>query len=59
MSGKFIYVFDEDVRDMLLAMHFMLLKSDAKNNVYVFENNPAEKFMFDNVTYLLSNTLTF
>jgi hypothetical protein len=57
--NKFIYVFGEESRDILLANNYMLLKSDSKNNIYVFENKPEQCFSFKNISFALSDTLTF
>ena len=56
---KFIYVFDKKTSDALIAQGFNLVKSDEKNKVYVFENNPQKKFTFSNKDFVFSNTLTF
>lgn len=37
---KFIYVFTKETSDELVTQGFNLVKSDKKNKVYVFENNP-------------------
>lgn len=57
--NKFIYVFGIDDRDMLLAEDFHLLKSDTKNNIYVFENKSGMKFSVDKINCVFSDTLTF
>ena len=44
---------------MLLEKKFVLLKNDVRNNIYIFENKPSERFALDNVTYVVSDTLTF
>ena len=44
MNNNFIYVFDKQARDMLLADGFHLLKSDERNEIYVFVNQ--EQFIF-------------
>lgn len=56
---KFIYVFTKETSDALIAQGFNLVKSDEKNNVYVFENNPTLKFAFSKKDFVFSNTLTF
>lgn len=56
---KFIYVFTQETSDTLVAQGFNLVKSDKKNNVYVFENNPKKKFTFSKKDFVFSNTLTF
>jgi len=59
MERKFIYVFGKEYRDALLANEYKLLKSDTKNNIYVFENKSETKLSFEKIDYALSDTLTF
>lgn len=59
MRTNFIYVFDADAKNKLLEMQFMMLKSDAKNNVYIFVNDDNENFTVDDIHYVISDTLTF
>lgn len=56
---KFIYVFVKEASDALIERGFNLVKSDEKNKVYVFENNPNLKFTFSKKDFVFSNTLTF
>lgn len=56
---KFIYVFTKEISDSLVAQGFDLVKSDEKNNVYIFENNPKLRLVFSKKDFALSNTLTF
>lgn len=57
--SKFIYVFDTDARDTLLAAGYKLLKRDEKNNISVFENISCERVNFENMQYVFSDILTF
>lgn len=59
MRTNFIYVFDADAKNKLLEMQFMMLKSDDKNNVYIFVNDDKENFVVDDIPYVISDTLTF
>ena len=60
MTGKFIYVFDSAARDKLLKAGFTLLRSDAKNNTYVFAtDNRTMQFSFDGIEHIESNMLSF
>lgn len=59
MTEKFIYVFSKDARDSLLAAGFLLLKSDDRNETYIFENNTSLSFALDKISTIKSNTLTF
>ena len=52
-------MFDADAKNKLLAMQFMMLKSDDKNNVYIFVNDDNENFAVDDIPYMISDTLTF
>lgn len=56
---KFIYVFSEEERNILLSMQYELLKSDSARHIYVFINNDSQKIACDGVRYALSDTLTF
>lgn len=59
MRTNFIYVFDADAKNKLLEMQFMVLKSDDKNNVYIFVNDDNKNFVVDDIPYVISDTLTF
>lgn len=56
---KFLYVFDKESRDHLLAHNFRLLRSDKKNDVYVFANRTDMAFEVADIYVVRSNTLTF
>lgn len=57
MTYKFIYAFDEALKDQLLAQGYNLItESDGK---YVFENNPTLTFSAGKFEYILSNILHF
>lgn len=56
---KFIYVFSEEACSALVAEGYTLLKSDKKNNMFVFENKSELHFAIDDIEYLFSDTLTF
>ena len=56
---KFLYVFSEDDRDGLLARGYTLLKSDEKNEVYVFANQTEMSFCIADISFVRSDTLTF
>lgn len=62
MQGKFIYVFNTDARDKLLASNYQLLKADTSQNVFVFQNKETLSFSDSGMadfSYILSDTLTF
>lgn len=59
MTEKFVYVFSKDARDKLLAAGFLLLKSDDRNETYIFENNVGLSFALEKISTIKSNTLTF
>lgn len=56
---KFLYVFDKESRDELLYSGFKLLKSDKKNDVYVFANRTDMVFDLADISFVRTNTLTF
>lgn len=62
MQSKFIYVFDTNARDKLVAENYQLLKADENQNIFVFENKSTLSFS-ENCTgdfaFVLSDTLTF
>ncbi len=59
MTEKFIYVFSKAARDKLLAAGLVLIKSDDRNETYVFENNASLAFSLNEISAIKSNTLTF
>lgn len=59
VDGKFIYVFSFDSRDKLANAGFDLIKSDEKNSIFVFANQPDEFDVLDAVSFIASNKLTF
>ena len=56
---KFIYVFEPDAKEKLLALGFQLLKEDAGNSIYVFEANESLQFGLDDISFMYSDKLTF
>ena len=56
---KFLYVFNMEARDRLLAANYTLLKSDEKNETYVFANQMDMTFALADISFIRSNTLTF
>ena len=56
---KFIYVFDKEARDKLLSAGLKLLKSDKKNEVYVFANQMDVAFALAGIAFVRTDTLTF
>ena len=57
---RFIYVFDDVVKDELMSRGFVLLKSDERNQIYVFRNDSNQQlFDLNENTFALSDTLTF
>lgn len=58
MQGKFIYVFDKNTRDTLIANGYQLIKADERQNIYVFENKEVCIFS-ESSTFVLSDTLSF
>lgn len=56
---KFIYVFNKEARDALLAAGFELFKSDDGAGAYCFLNQPDQNFALRNVSYIATSVLTF
>lgn len=56
---KFLYVFTEHDRDILLTMQYNLLKSDKASGVYIFISPDDEQIIPPDVQYVQSDTLTF
>lgn len=56
---KFLYVFSKDNRDSMIAAGYTLLKSDDKNDLYVFVNQTNLAFDLADMYFVRSNTLTF
>lgn len=56
----FIYVFCKDAKDELIARGLKILKSDDRNEQYVFVSNSGSLFFADfKHNYALSDVLTF
>lgn len=56
---KFLYVFDKESRDELLHAGYKLLKSDKKNDVYIFANRNDMAFDLADISFIRTDTLTF
>lgn len=56
---KFIYVFCEEDRDALLSLGYQLLKSDNDQDMFVFVNQPEQKFSKLRLPFLNTDKLTF
>lgn len=56
---KFLYVFNKQARDSLLAANYTLLKSDEENEIYVFANQVDMTFALADISFIRSDTLTF
>ena len=59
MDKKFVYVFDEKARDILLAQGITPMKFDEQNNIFVFHNQEIVNFTFSEVIHLFMDTITF
>lgn len=57
--NKFIYVFSQSDRDKMLLNGFLLLKSDEQNKMYVFLNEGHSSPEGLDISYILSEKLTF
>ena len=56
---RFLYVLNKEARDRLLSANYTLLKSDDKNETYVFANKVDMTFALAEISFIRSNTLTF
>lgn len=56
---NFIYVFNEEGRDQLLALQYEMLKCDNEKRIYVFLNKERQDFSNNDFKFALSDTLTF
>lgn len=56
---KFIYVFTDENKQLLLSQGYTLLKSDIEREMYVFENKETLNFSLSQSDYICSNILTF
>ena len=56
---RFIYVFDEAAKSRLLEAGFVLLKEDTDNSVYIFHFDGSISFAYDDIGYVMSDTLSF
>ena len=57
---KFTYVFSPEDRDHLIEAGYMLLKSDDKNQIYIFKACDELAFALNDVEdFMESNKLTF
>lgn len=54
-----MYVFSNEDRDKLLEIGFRILRSNEKNQIYIFENVDAVKFDKNSVKFVYSNNLVF
>lgn len=59
MTGRFIYVLDDNAKDLLLKKNYNLIKSDEKKKVYVFENKLDLTFDMTGIACVYSDVLTF
>lgn len=56
---KFVYVFRPEDKTLLLGAGFELIKSDARNNIFIFINDPESNFDFSKVVHIFSDVLTY
>lgn len=58
-SASFIYVFNAEDMEKMLAAGYSLMKADEKNNMYIFADNDGMSFDLSDMCFVRSNTLTF
>lgn len=56
---KFIYVFSEEDRDLLLKNGYDLVSSNTGTGMYVFVNSGDVKFCLEGIKAATSNVLSF
>lgn len=56
---KFVYVFGEENCDLMRNLGFVLLKSDKKRGMYIFENKCTQEYEALPCNAIFSDTLTF
>ena len=59
LTHKFIYVFDNESRDLLMSKGYSMVKQDIVKNIYVFINKPEFNLSFEKTNYVMSDVLTF
>lgn len=59
VNDKFIYVFDVASKVELLRAGYKLITEDPEQNVFVFANSANINFALNNITHVMTNTLTF
>ena len=56
---KFVYVFSERERDVLLKAGFQLVSANERGHIYVFRNSQQMNFSANDIQCVFSDTLTF
>lgn len=56
---NFIYVFDKDARDKLLAMQYEMLVQHSNDRIFVFLNKDRVDFAANDFQFALTDTLFF
>ena len=56
---KFIYVFTIDDKAKMLGAGYNLIKTDSRNNIFIFENDPESTFDLSKVIHIKSDVLTY
>ena len=59
MEHRFIYVFDEAVKDYLIDIGLQLFKEYKENKIFVFLNDGRCIPGLNKFEYVLSNNITF
>lgn len=55
----FLYVTDVESKNKLIARGYLLLKSNERENIWVFANQKLAKFDNSDIKYVVSDVLTF
>lgn len=58
-AKMFLYVTDVESKNKLIARGYLLLKSNERENIWVFANQKLAKFDNSDIKYVVSDVLTF
>lgn len=57
--AHFIYVFSDQSKEQMLSLGYELIKADRANDIYVFAFSDHMDFADADISYILSDTLSF
>ena len=62
---RFVYVMSDDDKNKMITMGYSLIKEDARNHIWVFQNKDVTTFASEDeitgagIAFVLSDMLTF